>query len=144
MHTWFLTKVKYEAIGEEGNVKKTIKVNLVDALSFTEVEARIIEEMKPFISGEFKVDAIKREKINEIFYNENGDRWYKAKVSFITLDEEKGVEKKTATTMMVEANDIEEARKGLEEGMKGTMADYTIDKIEETKIENIFKYEKEN
>jgi hypothetical protein len=142
MHNYFLTKVKYEQVSESGSVVKTTEQYVLDALSFTEAEARIIEEMKPFISGEFVVDTIKREKINEIFWNEKGDKWFKAKVFFITLDEDKGVEKETGAIMYIQANDIKEARENLEEGMKGTLADYRIGKIEETKVETIFKYEK--
>lgn len=142
MHNYFLTKVKFEKTAEDGSIKKSSEVNLVDALSFSECEARIIEKMKPFISGEFTVDSIKREKINEIFWNENGDKWFKAKVFFITLDEEKGVEKETGAVMYIQADDIKEARENLEEGMKGSMADYRIGKIEETKVQEIFKYEK--
>ena len=142
MHNYFLTKVKYEQVSESGSVVKTTEQYVLDALSFTEAEARIIEEMKPFISGEFVVDTIKREKINEIFWNENGDKWFKAKVFFVTLDEDKEVEKETGAIMYIQANDIKEARENLEEGMKGTLADYRIGKIEETKVQEIFKYEK--
>ena len=122
--------------------KKQSSEFLLDALSFSEAEERIVEEMKPYISGNFSVESIKREKISEIFWNENGDKWFKAKVFFITLDEEKGVEKETGAVMYIQANDIKEARENLEEGMKGTLADYRIGKIEETKVQEIFKYEK--
>lgn len=141
MHNWFETTVKFEKTAEDGKIVKVSQKNLVDALSFTEAEARIIEEMKPFVSGEFKVAGIVPKKINEIFYNENGDKWFRAKVNFITLDEEKGVERKTANTMLVQACDIKEAREGLVEGMKGSMADYEVESITETKIVDVFKYE---
>ena len=141
MHTYFETTVKFEKTAEEGKIVKVSQKNLVDALSFTEAEARIIAEMQPFISGEFKVAGIVPKKINEIFYNENGDKWFRAKVNFITLDEEKGVERKSPTTMLVQACDIKEAREGLVEGMKGSMADYEVESITETKIVDVFKYE---
>jgi hypothetical protein len=141
MHTWFETVVSYEKTAEEGKIVKVSEGYLIDALSFTEAEARIIEEMKPFISGEFQVANIKRAKINEMFFNENGDKWYRAKVNFITLDEEKGVEKRTAVSMMVQASDIHEALKGITEGMKGSMADYEIHTVAETPIMDIYKYE---
>jgi hypothetical protein len=144
MHTWFECKIKYEKTAEEGKIVKVSEGYLIDALSFTEAEARIIEEMKPFISGEFQVANIKRAKINEMFFNENGDKWYRAKVNFITLDEEKGVEKRTAVSMMVQASDIHEALKGITEGMKGSMADYEIATITETLIMDVFKYGKED
>ena len=129
---------------EKGMQKKVTESYLVDALSFTEAEARIIEEMKPFISGEFQVANIKRARIGEMFFNENGDKWYRSKVNFITLDEEKGVEKRTGVTMMVQASDIKEALEGITEGMKGSMADYEIANIAETLIIDVFKYGKED
>ena len=144
MHTWFECKIKYEKTAEEGKIVKVSEGYLVDALSFTEAEAKIIEEMKPFISGEFQVANIKRARINEMFFNENGDKWYRSKVNFITLDEEKGVEKRTGVTMMVQASDIKEALEGIIEGMKGSMADYEIANIAETLIIDVFKYGKED
>ena len=141
MHIYFETTVKFEKKAEEGKIVKVSQKNLVDALSFTEAEARIIKEMQPFISGEFRVAGIVPKRINEIFYNENGDKWFRAKVNFITLDEEKGVERKSPTTMLVQACDIKEAREGLVEGMKGSMADYEVESITETKIVEVFKYD---
>lgn len=141
MHTWFETVVSYEKTAEEGRIVKVNENYMVDALSFTEAEARIIEEMKPFISGEFKVSKVMRKKITEIFYNENGDKWYRAKVNFITLDEDKGVEKRTGVTMLVQASDVKEAVEGIIEGMKGSMADYQIHTVAETPIMDIYKYE---
>jgi len=143
MHTWFECKIKYEKTAEEGKIVKVSEGYLVDALTFTEAEERIIEEMKPFISGEFQVANIKRTRINEMFFNENGDKWYRSKVNFITLDEEKGVEKRTGVTMMVQASDMKGALEGIIEGMKGTMADYEIATLAETLIMDVFKYGQE-
>ena len=126
MHNWFECKVSYEKIMEDGKQKKVTEPYLVDALSFTEAEARIIEELTPFISGEFVIKDIKRAKLSEIFFNENGDRFYKIKVYFITIDEKSGAEKKTATQMLTQASNLKEAIEVLEKGMKGTLADYKI------------------
>ena len=126
---------------ENGMVKKVTEPYLVDALSFTEAEARIIKESTPFISGEFTVANIKRENISELFPDETGDKWYRCKVMFITINERSGKEKKTASFMMVQASDIEKARENLTEGMKGTMADYEISSIKETEIIDIYPYE---
>ena len=141
MHNWFECKIKYEKTAEEGKIVKVSEAYLVDALTFSEAEERINKEMEPFISGEFSVSTIRKARINEMFFNENGDKWYRCKVFFITLDEEKGVEKKVATTMMVQANDIKEAWDGLHEGMKGSMADYSVAAITETNIMDVYKYE---
>ena len=143
MHNYFEVKIKYEKTAEEGKIVKVSEYYLIDALSFTEAESRIIDKMRPFISGEFTVANIRRAKINEMFFNENGDKWYRAKVMFVSLDEEKGIEKKTAVTMLVQANDIKEALTGLTEGMQGSMADYEIAAITETTIMDVYKYEAE-
>ena len=137
---WFECKVSYEKIMENGAPKKVSEPYLVDALSFTEAEARIIEEMKPFISGEFTISDIKRARYSELFFNENGDKYYKFKVFFITLDEKSGAEKKSGTQMLAQACDIDEAIAVLKEGMKGTMADYTIASVTETMIMDIFPF----
>ena len=140
MLNWFECKIKYEKTVEEGKIVKVNETYLVDALSFTEAEARINEEMKPFISGEFLVSNIRRARINELFVNENGDKWYRAKVYFISLDEEKGIEKRTACTMLVQANNVKEAWDGLQEGMKGSMADYEVAAIAETQIMDVYGF----
>lgn len=138
---WFLTTIAYEKIAEEGKIVKVKEDYIIDALSFTEAEARIIEEMRPIVTGELTVPRIKRDRINEIFFNDEGSKWFKSKVMFITMDEEKGVEKKTAVTMMVQANDIKEALQGIIDGMQGSMADYEIWSITETNIMEVIKYE---
>jgi len=140
MHNWFQCKIKYEKNAEEGKIVKVSEDYLVDALSFTEAEERINEEMRPFISGEFLVSDIKRARINELFDNENGDRWYRCKVNLITLDEDKGLEKRTAITMLAQAGTLKEALEVLEKGMKGTMADYEIAAITETNILDVYPY----
>lgn len=141
MHTWFECKIKYDKTVDDGRIIKVNETYLVDALSFTEAEARIVEEMKPFISGDFTVANIRRAKINEMFFNENGDKWYRAKVNFITLDEEKAIEKKTAVTMMVQADSLKVALENLTEGMKGSMADYDVAALTETTVMDVFKFE---
>ena len=140
MHSWFECKVSFEKVLENGMQKKVTEPYLVDALSFTEAEARIIEEIRPFISGEFTVTDIKRARLSELFFNENGDRFYKIKVYFITLDEKSGAEKKTAAQMLAQACTLKEAISVLEEGMKGTMADYTIASVAETMLMDDFPF----
>ena len=140
MQRWFECTIKYEKQLEEGKIAKITERYLVDALTFTEAEARIIKEMKPFISGEFEVANINPQKYSELFWNEKCDKWFKTKVNFIVLDEEKGVEKKVANYMLVQANDLKEARELLVEGMKGSQADWEIASISETKIIDVYKY----
>lgn len=145
MHTWFECKIRYEKTMENGMNKKVTEPYLVDALSFTEAEARIIEEMTPYISGEFTVNDIKRANYSELFFAEDtsADRWFKCKLTFITLDEKSGSEKKTSTNVLVQASDLRDAVKKLDEGMKGSMADYIISSMAETAIMDVYPYQAE-
>ncbi len=138
---WFECKIKYEKTIEEGNIVKVNESYLVDALSFTEAEARIVEEVKPFVTGEFEVANIRKVKITEMFPNPNGDKWYKAKVMYVTVDEEKGVEKRTANFMYVQAKDIKDALAGLAEGMRHSLVDYEIVSLNETALLDVFPYQ---
>ena len=140
MHNWFECKVTYEKVLENGMMAKVTEPYLVDALSFTEAEARIIEEIRPYISGEFTVSGIRRARLSELFFNENGDRFYRIKVAFITLDEKTGAEKRTNAAMLAQADTLKEAITVLEEGMKGTMADYVIMSVAETQIMDVYPY----
>lgn len=138
MSQWFECKVKYDRIIENGVQKTVSEPYLVDALSFTEAEARITEKMQPFISGDFAVDAVKRVNLSDIFYNSTGDRWYKVKTNFISIDEKTAVEKRTATYQMVQASDFKGALSTFLEGMNDTMADFEIASITETAIMDVF------
>ena len=143
--TWFECKIRYEKTLENGMVKKVTEPYLVDALSFTEAEARIIEEMKPFISGEFTVSDIKRANYSELFFcdEDAADRWFKSKLLFMTLDEKSGNQKKVASNVVIQASYLRDAVKKLDEGMKGSMADYEIASMAETPIMDVYRYEVE-
>lgn len=138
MANWFECKVRYAKMLETGMQKTVTEPYLVDALSFTEAEARITEEMAPFISGDFTVSAVKREKLSEVFYDETGDKWYKVKYNIITVDEKTAVEKKTSVTTLVQASDFQKALDNFMDGMKGTMADFEIAAITETPLMDVF------
>ena len=135
---WFECKVKYDKTLETGVVRTVTEPYLVDALSFTEAEARITEEMQPYISGEFTVSAVRRVNLSDVFRNENGDRWYKVKTNFITIDEKTAVEKKTASFQLVQAREFKEALEVFMEGMKDTMADFEIASITETPLMDVY------
>ena len=138
MANWFECKVRYAKMLETGMQKTVNEPYLVDALSFTEAESRITEEMAPFISGDFTVSAVKREKLSEVFYDETGDKWYKVKYNIITVDEKTAVEKKTTVTTLVQAANLKAAVDNSLEGMKGTMADFEIAAVVETALMDVF------
>lgn len=140
MHTWFESKIRYEKTMTDGMNKKVTELYLLDALSFTEAEARTIEELTPFITGEFTVTAISRAAYSEVFMHDSGDRWFKCRIAFIMLDEKSGKERETKTTVLVQADSLQEAKDRLVDGMKGTQADYIIKKVEETEIMDVYPY----
>lgn len=120
-------------------MKKVTEPYLVDALSFTEAETRITEEQRPFISGDFDVAAVKRSRIAEIAFVDGGDKWYLAKVGFISVDEKSGVEKRAVSQILVQASGFKSAYDNLLEFMKGTMADYDIVSIAETPLMDVYR-----
>ena len=143
MNAWFEVKIRYTKMMDNGLEKKVNESYLFDSLSFTESEGKCIEEMTPFITGEFTVSDIKRANYSEILFSEedSADIWFKCKLLFITLDEKSGSEKKTATNVLVQAANIRDAVKKLDEGMKGTMSDYWIASVTETAIMDVYQYE---
>ena len=139
MAQWIKTSVRFDKTMKNGAIKKETEPYLVDALSFTEAEARIIEEVTPYISGEFTVSAVNKSKVSEIFWDASGDRWYQVKAAFITINEKTGEEKRSKTVFMVQASDFKSAYDNFMQGMKGTMADFEIIGITETAIMDVFK-----
>lgn len=138
---WFLTTASFEKVLESGVEKKVNEKYLVDALSCTEAEARTMEHLKPFVSGDLKITSTKEESYYELFLGD-GDYFYDVKVDFITLDEKTSKEKKKRCKMLVQAANLEEALAKHKEGMKGTLADFWLAGIDETKIMEVIKYVK--
>lgn len=138
--TWYECKVKYRKMSDTGAQKVITEPYLVDAISYTEAETRINEEMKAYISDEFKITNIKVANFAEIHPFENTDRWFKSKVSLIAFDEESGKERKTNMYLLVQANDVKEAYDNTVAVMKDTMGEYTIPAITESPIMDVFPY----
>lgn len=141
---WFECKIRYEKTIEDGTQKPVTESYIVDALSFSEAEERITEEISAYVSGSFDVKDIKKAAFGEIFFSDdsNADRWFKTKLQFIILDEKSGKEKKSSVNFLVQAGTFREALSNIEEGMKGTMQDYVISSINETLIMDVFEYKK--
>lgn len=139
---WFICDIRYDKVMEDGQEKKVKEPYVVGALSFSEAEERIIEEMGSYISGEYDVMEIDRAPFKEIFFSddETADKWYKAKLQFIIIDEHTEKEKRTKVTYLVQAGSFEGARKNIDEVMGGTMIDYVISSVSETNIMDVFEY----
>ena len=130
---------------EDGLQKKVNEGYVVDALSFTEAEKRIMEEMSSYISGEFTIKDIKIAPYKEIFFSDEelADRWYKAKLEFITIDEKTEKEKRSAVNYLVQAGTLKGAVGNIESVMGTTMIDYVIASVAETKLMDVFEYGKD-
>ena len=141
MNILFECKVKYDKVLENGLTKKVTEKYLVEAISFSDSETRFTEYITPYISGEYQICGIKIAKLNEVFDEKEGDRYFDCKVQFIFLDEKSGKETKTSVKILVKADNIKEAMSNLDEEMKSTIADYASVLIKETDIMDIYKYE---
>ena len=143
MAAWFECKVTYEKVADDGMPKKVVESYLVDADSFTLAEAKMIEEITPFVSmGEFNISNIRKVNYAELFLNEDDkcDRYYRCKVLYVTIDEKNGVEKKTPAFMLVKSDSLPNAVAELEKQMGKGLADYEIASVAETALMDVFQY----
>lgn len=142
INSWFECKVKMDVMEDDGLTKPETFTYLVDALNFTEAESRIIEEVSPYSHGALEVTNIKKVKFSEIFTDESdlADKWYKVRCLFITLDEKTQTEKEIANNMLVQAATFHDAVQNFDNGMKGSMMDYRIATVQETKIMDVYRY----
>jgi hypothetical protein len=143
---WFECKIRYDKVMEDGLQKKVTEAYVVDALSFSEAEERIIEEMSSYISGEFDVADIKIASYKEIFFSDDdmADKWFKAKLQFITIDERTEKEKRSTVNYLVQAGSFGGALKNINEVMGGTMIDYVVASMAETTMMDVFECKKED
>ena len=143
---WFECKIRYEKTMEDGLPKKVSEVYVVDALSFSEAEERIMEEMLPYNLVDIEIVDVKIAPYREIFFADDNlaDQWFKAKLSFITIDERTDKEKRTSMMYLVNAGNISSAINNIDEVMSGTMIDYATTSISATKILDVFEYKKKD
>ena len=144
--TWFECKIRYEKTMEDGLPKKVSEVYVVDALSFSEAEERIMEEMLPYNLVDIEIVDVKIAPYKEVFFADDNlaDQWFKAKLSFITIDERTDKEKRTSMMYLVNAGNISSAINNIGEVMSGTMIDYITTSISATKIFDVFEYKKKD
>ena len=137
---FYEVKVQYQKMQEDGKEKKVTELYVVEALSFTEAEARIIEEMTPYISGEFDVVSEKIAPYNEILISDslNDDKWFISKVSLITIDEKTAKEKKTSLRLLVQADTSETALEYTKKLFDSSMTEFSIDAVKDTPTLEVF------
>ena len=140
--TWFTTKVKYQKTQEDGSEKVVSETYVVDALSFTEAESSIIDEMAVYVSGDFKVSGITKSNFGEIFFSDvdDDDKWFKAKLQFITIDEKSEKEKRSNVIYLVQAKSLARALRYIDEVMGKTMIDYEVVGLNDTPIMDVFEH----
>lgn len=140
--TWFETGIRYRKTQEDGTEKAVTKKYVVDALSFTEAESAITDEMSVYISGEFKVKSVAQAPYGEVFFSDkdDDDKWYKAKMQFITIDDKTEKEKRTNVTYLIQAKSMARALRNIDEAMGKTLIDYDVVGLNETKIFDVFEH----
>ena len=137
---WYECKVKYRKTNETGESKNVTETYLLDAVSYTEAEKRITEEMSAYTSEEFRITNIKVANFSEVHPFENSDRWFKSKISLISYDDESGKERKSNIYMLIQANDVKEAFENTEQALQETMGEFSIPAITESPILDVFPY----
>lgn len=132
------TAARYEKMTEDGKVKKVTERFLVDALSCTEAESRTIEELTPYVSGDLEVTANKKVNIAEVMGDKEADKFYLAKVAFITIDERTAKEKKTVSQWLIGGTDFNDAYEVVFREINKCMADIEIQSLSETAIREFY------
>ena len=140
MKIWFQCKIKYQKEDENGRLKNVTEPYLVDAVSYTEAEARIYQELGSVIRGEFEVTSITKSKISDIFHYDDAETWYKCKVTYIAADDQSGKEKKVTNQMLVSAIDLRQACERLLESLQGLLITFDVVEIQQSPLIEIFPY----
>lgn len=140
MQTWFECKAIFVKVDDDGREVKAAESYLLDAVSFTDAEARITEQLRSIIRGEFVVDKISKSRIVEIFPYSDGEFWWKGKISIVTIDEKAGKEKVINNFFLVAADDLEQALKRLKEGLSYVLVPYVITSLVLSPIVDVFPY----
>lgn len=151
MNTWFTVKVKYTKQLDDGTFKRVSEPYLLAAMTFTDAEARIYEELGSIIRGEFTVTNIARTEYHDIFYYEDADMWYKCKVTYQSEGDGLEIEsdlnpkkvKKVSQNFLVTATSVKEAFERIQESLSTLMVDYQIPSIILTPIVDIFPFNEE-
>lgn len=140
---YFICKVKYKKVMEDGLAKMVSEQYVVEAMSFTEAEARITREMKAYISGDFSVEDISKAQFKEVWFTDadTDDKWYKAKLAFLSIDECSGDVKRSNVVYLVQASSLDNALKNVNAGMAKTTIDFDSIAMQETMFMDIYESE---
>ena len=141
---YFEVKIQYQKMQEDGKEKRVTEQYVVEAMSFTEAESRIAEEMLPYTDGDLDVVSEKIAPFNEIFLSDrtDDDKWFVSKVGFITLDEKTAKEKKQTFRYLVQAATSGHALDYTKTMLNQCLSDYSIDSVQDTPTLNVFLHER--
>jgi len=140
MQKWFKCVAQYVRIDDDGRERKVSEPYLIDAVTYTDAEARIISELSTMVRGEFVVKQITQTNIVDIFPHEEGEWWFVGKISIVTIDEKAGKEKKINESFLIAADDIKQALKRLEEGLSYILVPFQITALSVSNIVDVFPY----
>ena len=140
MNTWYECKVKAQKIDQGGYERAVTDVYLIDAVSYTDAEARITQKASEYTKGAFQVKSIRQSNVTEIITDGNGEWWWKAKISLITVDEELGREKKVAQYLLVSADNLAEAVVKINSGLEYMLVPYNLEQVALSPIAEVFPY----
>lgn len=143
MNNWFTVKVKYTKQLENGSFKRVSEPYLLAAMTFTDAEARIYEELGTTIKGEFNVVGITRTELHDVFYYDDADTWYKVKLTYETTDMDAEKTKKVSQNFLITANSVKEAYERIKESLSTLMVDFMIPAITQSPIVDVFPYAEE-
>lgn len=139
---YFEVKVKYVAVGDDGKEKKVSELYLIDGMSFTEVETRIVEKLREMIHNDFNIEAIKKSNITELVESNDGndDKWFKAKVAIIDADGITGKERRSNQYFLVAASDVDRALENLQKSLSTYVVPFEIVQVGDSNIIDVFPY----
>ena len=140
MNNWFTVRTRFTKQMPNGTFKRVTEPYLLSAVSFSDAEARIYEEIGSTIRGEFLVLSIARTDIHDIFAYDDADVWYKGVVSYDKMDDEGDKKKKIKNTFLIGAESVKEANDRLVESLSTLMIDYSIDGVVVTPLVDIFPF----
>ncbi len=143
MNNWFTVKVKYTKQLENGAFKRVSEPYLLAAMTFTDAEARIYEELGAIIRGEFTVTNIARTDFHDIFHYEDSDTWYKCKITYEGATEDSDKPKKVSQNFLISAHSVKDAFDRMHESLSTMLVDFLIPSIIVSPIVDIFPYNEE-
>ena len=139
MAIWFSCKIKYFKPNNEGLSKSVTETYLIDAMSYTEAESRIMLEMEGI--SEFTIQSITKTNINDVVLpGKEGEVWFKSKVTYAVQDEDSEKEKKVTSYILISATSVKDAYERLEDWLRGMTIPYQIPKVEETTFMDVYPH----